>query len=157
VKGNTLAARLLGAWKLAPLIRATTGIPINVTVGRDNSLTRSGAIGPTASGRSLPCIAIAAQWINPGRFVANATGTFGGLGRMRCALQEACASTLLSARISAAGEIPAGARAEGFNVINHANFNAPSGNLSSALSDASHRLAIHAFCSRAEAAFLGLS
>src|SRR5207253_2671368 len=134
VKGNTLAARLLGNWKLAPLIRATTGIPINVTVGRDNSLTAIGRDRPNqVLADPYPASQSPAQWINPAAFVPNATGTFGGLGRNALRAPGSLrVDVALSREFRMLERFRLEARAEGFNVINHANYNAPSTNLSSA-------------------------
>lgn len=132
--GKTIAGRLLGGWKIAPLIRATTGIPINVTVGRDNSLTAIGRDRPNqVLADPYPALQSPSQWINPAAFVANPTGTFGGLGRNALrAPGNLRVDVALSREFPIAERLRLEARAEAFNVINHANFNAPGGNLSSA-------------------------
>src|SRR3982074_3505849 len=82
VRRHIVGARLLANWKLAPLIRATTGLAINVTTGKDNSLTAIGRDRPNQIlGDPYPTAQSPAQWINPAAFVPNSTGTFGSLGR----------------------------------------------------------------------------
>ena len=146
VKGKDWKGRLLGNWQIAPLLRLATGVPINVTSGKDNSLTGEGLDRPNA----VPGVPLytsswgpSLQYINPAAFTQNATGTFGNLGRdvlrypgtvgLDVALSRSFA---LTERFRLEG------RAEGFNVINHTNFAAYStGNftysgLSSALNSA---------------------
>lgn len=134
VKGNSLTGRLLGNWKLAPLVRATTGMAINVTSGKDNSLTAIGRDRPNVVLTSpYPDAQSPAQWINPAAFVQNPTGTFGNLGRNALRAPGALRfDASLSREFSFAEKIRLEARAEGFNVINHANFSAPATNFSSA-------------------------
>jgi hypothetical protein len=134
VRGKTLAAQLLGNWKIAPLIRATTGIPLNVTVGKDNSLTAIGRDRPNqVLADPYPASQTPSQWINPAAFLPNATGTFGALGRNALRAPGSLrVDVALSREFPLREKFRLEARAEGFNVINHANFSAPSANLSSA-------------------------
>src|SRR5947199_9612532 len=46
VVGSGLMAHLLGNWQLAPLIRALSGVPLNITTGTDASLTGVGLDRP---------------------------------------------------------------------------------------------------------------
>jgi hypothetical protein len=134
VKGNTVAAHLFGNWRLAPLIRATTGIPMNVTSGKDNSLTAIGRDRPNQIlANPYPALQNPTQWINPAAFVPNATGTFGALGRNALTAPGTLRVDIaVSREFSFTEKFRLEARGEGFNVINHANFSAPSTNLSSA-------------------------
>ncbi len=134
VKGNTWAGRILGNWRLAPLVRRTTGMAINVTSGRDNSLTAVGRDRPNPVLANLyPATRTPAQWISPAAFVPNPTGTFGALGRNALRAPGALrVDAALSREFPVKERLRLEARGEGFNVINHANFNAPSTNLSSA-------------------------
>jgi len=134
ITGKTLAARMLGNWKLAPLIRAATGFPVSVTTGRDNSLTAIGRDRPNqVLADPYPASQSSAQWINPAAFVPNPTGTFGGLGRNTLrAAGSLRVDVALSREFSLLERVRLEARAEGFNVINHANFSAPTATLSSA-------------------------
>ena len=133
VKGHTLAGRLLENWKLAPLIRATTGLAINVTSGKDNSLTAIGRDRPNqVLGDPYPATQSPTQWINPAAFVPNPTGTFGTLGRNAFRAPGTLrVDAALSREFAVTERLRLEARGEGFNVINHANLSAPSTNLSS--------------------------
>jgi len=128
------AGRLLGNWRLAPLIRATTGIPMNVTVGRDNSLTAIGRDRPNVLLLNpYPDSQTLAQWINPAAFSPNPTGTFGNLGRNALRAPGSLrVDVALSRDFPVRESFRVEARAEAFNVINHANFSAPNTSLSSA-------------------------
>jgi hypothetical protein len=129
-----VGGRLLGNWKLAPLIRATTGLPINVTSGKDNSLTAIGRDRPNpVLANPYPDQQTPTQWINPAAFVQNPTGTFGTLGRNVLRGPGVLRVDASFSREFALREsIRLEARGEGFNVINHANFSAPNANLSAA-------------------------
>jgi hypothetical protein len=125
---------VLGNWQLAPLLRTTSGVPLNIQTGKDNSLTGVGLDRPnqvlsnaytSAWGPSL-------QYINPAAFAPNALGTFGNVGRNSVrgvgALNlDAALSRLFSIREQWRLEV----RAEAFNVLNHTNFTGVSTSLSS--------------------------
>jgi hypothetical protein len=134
VRGGTWAGRVLGNWKLAPLLRATSGPPMNVTTGRDNSLTAVGRDRPNqVLGDPYPATRTPTQWINPAAFVPNPTGTFGTLGRNALRAPGALrVDAALSREFPMTEALRLEARGEAFNLINHANFSAPSTNLSSA-------------------------
>ncbi|MFZ0593416.1 MAG: carboxypeptidase regulatory-like domain-containing protein, partial [Bryobacteraceae bacterium] len=116
-------------------ISAHTGLPINITSGVDNSKTGVGLDRPNQMlldaynsnwGPSLP------QYLNGAAFVQNAVGTFGNVGRDSVFGPGTFEFDAALSRIFAIGERwRLEVRAEGFNVINHTNFNAPTGNLSS--------------------------
>jgi hypothetical protein len=134
VKAHSLAGWILGYWKIAPLIRATSGMPINITVGKDNSLT---AIGRDRANPVLMDLYAPdkspAHWLNPAALVPNPIGTFGTLGRNAVRAPGALRFDASVSREFAVSEaVRLEARAEGFNVINHANFNSPNTTLSSA-------------------------
>jgi hypothetical protein len=134
VRGSGWAGRLLGNWKLAPLVRATTGMAINVTSGRDNSLSAVGKDRPNqVLADPYPATRSPSQWIIPTAFVANPTGTFGTLGRNALRAPGVLrVDAAFSREFPITERLRLEARGEGFNVINHANFGAPSATLSSA-------------------------
>ena len=134
MRGKTLAARMLGNWKLAPLIRAATGLALNVTSGKDNSLTAIGRDRPNqVLGNPYPATKTPAQWINPAAFVPNPTGTFGSLGRNALRAPGVLrVDAALSREFSMSEKLRLEVRGEAFNVVNHANFGPASTNLSSA-------------------------
>jgi hypothetical protein len=125
-KGAGWKSRLLGNWQIAPLVRMATGVPINVTSGKDNSLTGEGLDRPdVAPGVPLymsswgPSL----QYLNPAAFTQNATGTFGNLGRDLLRYPGTIVFDVALSRVFALAErFRLEGRAEAFNVINHANF-----------------------------------
>ena len=128
-RGSALKSRLLSNWQLAPLFHAGSGQPLGTTVGKDNSLTGLGQdrpvqilSNPYPSSRTCniaPCV----QWLNPQAFQPNALGTYGTLGRN--ALRGPGSVNLdvaLSRAFKFNERFTLQARAEAFNIINHANF-----------------------------------
>jgi hypothetical protein len=129
VRGHSFTAHLLGNWQLAPLVRALSGIPLNVSTGLDSSLTGVNSadsperpnlvagVNPysTDLGSNL-------QFLNPAAFTQNAPGTYGNLGRnvLRGPAQvqfDLALTRIFGIRESLRLEV----RAEAFNVINHTN------------------------------------
>ncbi len=133
--GGAFWSKILGNWQFAPIIQAHTGLPFNITTGADNSKTGVGLDRPNQIlldaynsnwGPNLP------QYLNGSAFMPNATGTFGDVGRNAVYAPGTFEFDASLSRIFALRERwQLEARAEGFNVINHTNFAAPSGNLSS--------------------------
>jgi hypothetical protein len=86
---NAWVRRLLNDWQLAPLVHASSGQPMNVTVGKDNSLSGLNndrpvqvladykATNPICNNGTTPCV----QFLNPAAFQPNALGTYGTVGR----------------------------------------------------------------------------
>jgi hypothetical protein len=128
-KGNPWASRLLSNWQLAPLFHASSGQPLTVTTGHDDSLTDLNNDRPdqvladvypaTPGCKSAPCD----QWINPAAFVPNPTGTFGNVGRNELRGPGTVNVDVALSRIFKFTErFSVQVRAEAFNVINHTNF-----------------------------------
>jgi hypothetical protein len=130
-RGNVWMNRLLSDWQIAPLIHASSGQPLNVTVGKDNSLTGLGndrpnqvlsdtaATNPICNNGSTPCV----NWLNPAAFVSNPLGTYGNIGRN--ALRgphtinfDAAISRSFKIKERYSLQI----RLDALNVFNHANF-----------------------------------
>ena len=143
VKGsNPWLSRLLSGWQLAPIIRAMSGRRFSVLTGTDNSRSGLGndrpiQVGPNAYASSSTC-PLATQpcmrYLAPVgvAFIANPVGTFGNSGRN--ALQGPGALSVdvtLSRNFPIRERIRLEARAEAFNVINHANFDNPQNTLTS--------------------------
>lgn len=139
--GSGWTRRLTEDWQLSPIISFNNGTAINVTSGKDNSLTAEGQDRPnrvvgaplflssrTACSNKSNCF----QDLNPAAFTTNLTGTFGDLARdslrtpSRFNFDAALVRTL-----SFTERWKMDVRFEAFNVLNHPNFNAPSTNLSS--------------------------
>lgn len=128
-RGNTLAGRLLNNWQFAPLFHASSGQPLMVTTGKDNSLTGLNTdrpnqvlsdVYPANQGcRAAPC----AQWIDPAAFVPNPPGTFGNVGRNALRGPATVNMDVALSRIFGITErFGVEARAEAFNIVNHTNF-----------------------------------
>ena len=121
--------RLLSNWQVAPLFHAASGQPLGTTVGKDNSLTGlnndrpvqvlSNPYPASESCSFAPCV----QWLNPQAFQANALGTFGTLGRNALRGPGNVSFDVAVSRIFKFTErYSLQARAEAFNLLNHANF-----------------------------------
>ena len=127
--GPGWASHVLRNWQVAPLVRVTSGLPLIVATGKDNSLTGIGLDRPNLVPGVDPYNASwgpQLQFLNPAAFTQNATGTFGNLGRnvLRAPGQINFDASL--SRIFALTErFRLEARAEGFNAINHTNFKVP--------------------------------
>ncbi len=133
--GGAFWGKILGGWQFAPIIQAHTGLPFDITSGVDNSKTGVGRDRPvqvlsdiynSSWGSNLP------QYLNAAAFVPNAVGTFGNVAHNAAVSPGTFEFDASLSRIFAFRERwRLEARAEGFNVINHTNFAAPSGNLNS--------------------------
>jgi hypothetical protein len=123
--------RLLSDWQIAPLIHASSGQPLNVTVGKDNSLTglnndrpnlaltNTAATNPVCNNGTAAC----RQFLNPAAFSANAPGTYGNLGHNALRGPSTVNFDAALSRIFRITErYSLQARADAFNVLNHTNF-----------------------------------
>ncbi len=84
IKSTDWKGRLLGNWEFAPLLQVRSGAPINVTSGKDNSLSGEGLDRPNlVAGMPIYMANIGTklQWINAAAFIPNPAGTFGNVGR----------------------------------------------------------------------------
>ena len=147
---NSWISHLLSNWEVAPLIHASSGQPLNVTLGRDNSLTGLNNDRPNvvsgnevyASNRicnngATPCI----QWITPltpaagSPFAAAAPGAFGNLGHNALRGPHTINFDTAVSRIFKVNErYRVQVRMDMFNVFNHVNFAgaiSPAGTVSS--------------------------
>jgi hypothetical protein len=131
-RGNALVNHLLSGWELAPLVHAASGQPLNVTLGKDNSLTGLGNDRPnqllsnTSATNSIcyngstPCV----QFLNPAAFsTSNPLGTFGDLARNAITGPKMVNfDVALSRNFGLREGMRLQARLDAFNVFNHANF-----------------------------------
>jgi len=126
---NPWVAHILNNWQLSPLIRATSGQPLNITTGTDNSLSGLGNDRPnqvltdvyatSSSCKTAPCV----QWLNPAAFSPNPIGTYGNLGRNALRGPHFFGFDLaLSRTFKMTERFGLTARAEAFNILNHTNF-----------------------------------
>ncbi len=130
-RSNVWMNRLLSDWELAPLLHASSGQPLNVTVGKDNSLTglnndrpnqvlsNVDATNSICSNGSTPCV----QWLNPAAFQSNPLGTYGSLGRNAVRGPGTMNFDVALSRVFRVRErYTLQVRADAFNIMNHANF-----------------------------------
>jgi len=134
VRGNGIAARVLGNWQLAPLLRASSGPALTVVSGKDNSLTGENKDRPNQVLQNVyPEVQTASLWVNPAAFTQNALGTFGNVGRDTVRGPGSLNFDVALSRIFPIREsCRLEARAEAFNAINHTNLGSPNVTLSSA-------------------------
>jgi hypothetical protein len=122
-------SRAVRNWQLAPLVRMTSGVPVIVATGKDNSLTGINLDRPNLVPGVDPYNATMGpqlQWLNPAAFTQNPTGTFGNLGRNVLRVPGQINMDTSLSRIFAFNErIKLEVRAEAFNTINHTNFRVP--------------------------------
>ncbi len=131
---------LLGNWELTSIGTSRTGLPVNVTVDRSNSVvpygfSTSGAERPNlVSGASLIPAGgpTATNWINLNAFSVPLPGTFGNAGRNLVrgpSLWQADVG--LSKSISFTEHLAVQVRADAFNIFNRAQYGQPLANISS--------------------------
>jgi hypothetical protein len=133
-------AQLLNHWEIAPIIRITSGGPLTITSGIDNSLTDNGHDRPNLvspnnvyTGRKITqTIAGNRLFLNSSAFAQNATGTFGNAGRNEFRGPKFVeVDAALSRTFPLPEKLSLDLRLESFNVLNHPNFSNPGGSLSS--------------------------
>ena len=128
------ADRLLSDWQIAPLVHASSGQPLKITTGKDNSLTSingssndlpnlvladTSAPNPICNNGSTPCV----QFLNPAAFAPNPLGTYGNLGRNAVRGPKTVNFDLAVSRLFKLTErYSLQARTDAFNVLNHTNF-----------------------------------
>jgi hypothetical protein len=127
MSGHSFLAEAVGQWQFAPLIRLTSGIPLNVTTGADNSRTGVGLDRPNLNGLVSPYSNTGnkLQYLNPAAFTANAIGTLGTLSRDALRGPDAFSFDLGIARLFTIKRFDAQFRCDTFNVINRVNLIAP--------------------------------
>ena len=129
-----LTSHLLSNWNLAPLIRYQSGLPVNPTTGKDNSLTGGGLDRPNVASTTMYTGAshgLVYQYINPNLYTPNAIGTFGNAGHNSLRGPGYFDIDLsISREFHLLERLRLNIRAEAFNLLNHPNFGLPVANLS---------------------------
>jgi len=126
-----ITGAIVNGWQLAPLIRLTSGLPINVTTGSDVSLTGQGQDRPNLvpnvplrTNVKVTSRAIGNRfYFNRAAFTAAPTGTFGNLPRnfLRTPSQYNV-DLSISRNFNVYERLKFQLRLESFNVLNHPNF-----------------------------------
>ena len=135
-KGHNLTGKIFGGWQLSPIVTAASGIAINITSGKDTSLTGIGLDRPV---QILPNVYSTdpnpRTYFNAAAFQPNAqsvNGTYGNIGRDAVhGPGRLNFDAALSRSFPFRERYRLEARFEGFNVINHTNYNNPTTALSS--------------------------
>jgi len=130
---NGFVNHLLTDWQIAPLFHASSGQPLNVVSGKDNSLTNLNndrpvqvaadyrATNAICNNGTTPCV----QFVTAGNlaFAPNATGTNGNVGRNALrGPQTVNVDMALSRMFKLRERYSLQVRAEAFNLLNHPNF-----------------------------------
>ncbi len=135
--GNSFTRQVTGGWQLSPIFTAYSGQPITVSDGGQD-ISRSGQLQDRPN-VVLPNAVIPAQqtvksWFNQAAFAVQPTGTFGNSGRFNLNGPSAWNMDVGLSRLFRIREgINLEARAESFNILNHANWNAPTTAINSSL------------------------
>ena len=129
---SKLASFLLSDWQIAPLVRFSTGLPVNPVDGTDRSLTGVGLDRPNVN-PGVPMYQHGGhtsklyQWVNPAAFSVNALGTYGNASHYMLRQPSYFdVDSSISRKFKATERINVDLRVEAFNVTNHPNMNAPS-------------------------------
>ena len=131
--------QFVSGWRLAGLVTAATGLPVNVVDGFDQSLGGGDAARPNYSGAARchpyqilnkPIPGPAIQYFNPGCYTLQALGTEGNVGRDSIygpGLVNIDFSIMKRTKINE--RLDTEFRAEFFNLLNRANFGQPNANV----------------------------
>jgi hypothetical protein len=129
---NGLADRLLGGWGIGGIISARTGFWFSASSGKDASLTAVGDDRPDIVGNPVLNDPTLREWFNTSAFRINSPGTYGNAGSFNLL---GPGSFSFDAQLTRRFTIREGqqleVRVEAFNVLNHPNFNNPSGTITS--------------------------
>jgi len=130
-----LLSNLLSHWNVAPLVRYQSGLPLNPTSGKDNSLTGVGNDRPHVISTTAYTGADHGklyQYLNPNLFAPNAIGTYGNAGHNSLRGPGFFnVDMAVSREFRLRERLTLHARAEAFNLLNHPNFGLPVANISS--------------------------
>ncbi|MCU1262569.1 MAG: hypothetical protein JWO80_5454 [Bryobacterales bacterium] len=125
---------LTEGWQLAPIVSLNSGAPLTLTDGgRDVSLSGQLQDRPNVVSSNVYANAkTTAAWFNTSAFAIQPSGTFGNLGRGALNSPGTVNVDLsLSRTFSVRERFRLEVRADSFNLINHANWNAPVNSITS--------------------------
>jgi len=130
-KGN----RLISGWQMSGIFSWSTGLPLNITDGYDQST--GGSLYAIAARPDLkpgfsnnPIVGTATQWFDPNAFSIQAPGTLGNLGRNTVRgphFADLDFSLMKDTKITE--RFSTQFRAEFFNILNHTNLGLPASTL----------------------------
>jgi len=130
-----LAASLIGGWELSSIVTVSSGFPLNVSAGKDQSNTGHGYDRPN----NVPGVASfdssqrsTAEWFNVQAFALQPFGSYGNLGRNTLTgpgIFGIDSSALKKFSFTERKYIQL--RVEAFNLLNHPNFGDPNTSLAS--------------------------
>ena len=130
--GSAWVNRLVGGWQLAPIFTAHSGTPFTPLTGADNSRTGVGLDRPNVVSNPYVENLDTRHWVTATAYSANSIGTYGNAGALSLVGPGFFDLDFALSRIFAVKEhVHLEVRSEFFNVLNHTNFNNPSGTLSS--------------------------
>jgi Carboxypeptidase regulatory-like domain/TonB dependent receptor/TonB-dependent Receptor Plug Domain len=131
--GNGITKQVTKDWSISPIISAFTGQPFSVTDGGvDNSLTAVGADRPNQVLGGNIYLNTEKAWFNQQAFKVQAPGTFGNAGRDSLYGPGSFNWDMaLSREFHFKERYRVDVRADFFNVMNHANWNAPTNSITS--------------------------
>ncbi len=131
-----LLSHLLSNWQIAPLLRYQTGLPVNPTTGKDNSLTGVGQDRPNVVSSTIYTGAKRTsklyQYVNSKLYTANPLGTFGNAGKDSLrGPSYVDLDAAISRNFNVSERLMLTARVDGFNILNHPNLGGPTASISS--------------------------
>jgi len=144
---NPWTNRFLGGWRLSPIVSIHTGTWFYALDGEDNSMSGINLDRPNVMGNPyVKSTTGALQWLNPSAFAESTPGTFGNSGRdslLAPGYFDIDAAVVRGFNITEHQHVEL--RFEFFNLLNHANFQAPDATVTDAtfgqiLSDVSPRI-----------------
>ena len=115
-------------WQISPIVGLFTGNPIQITDGKDVSLSGQSLDRPTVvlPSQVYPSQQTAQEWFNPAAFAYAATGTFGNLGRNSVygpGMETMDLGIVRGFNLKEKTQLEM--RAEFFNALNHTNLGTP--------------------------------
>jgi hypothetical protein len=136
--GGRVSSFILDGWQIAPIIRATSGLPFNITAGADNSRTginldRPNVVPGVLPRLNSPHLKSGVPYLNRAAFAANPVGTFGNVRHFGYTAPNYVDVDLsVSRNFHLYERVAMQARVDGFNVMNRPNLLAPATNFGSA-------------------------
>jgi hypothetical protein len=137
-KRGGIAGALLGGWQLGSIFTVSSGFPLNISAGRDQTNTGQGGAYDRVNvvpGQSIDFDSGAqstSQWFNTGAVELQPYGTFGNIGRNVATgpgIFSVDFSTMKRFRLAEGKDLQF--RFEAFNFLNHPNFTDPNSSFSS--------------------------